>query len=109
MDNPEKRDVIESTKNVVRETWEAFKYEVEINFNKLKKEKFWMYTFMALTIFFLLVNKRLPALASIVVMLILKMKFDKDTGKLKDYIRKKQGIPNKYEIKRMAESRNHEI
>ena len=82
-------------------------YEYSLTLSKIQKERFWMYLFLALSLFFVITQKQVHAIISIIVLIALKFKFDYQTGRVKAYVRDKQGIPSRGDLRRLKEEANN--
>jgi chromate transport protein ChrA len=76
-------------------------YELVSNLRSLKKADTWLTFFAILSLAFALMREITLVIISLVIVFFLIMKKHHESGEVRDYLRKKKGIPNKKKIKKI--------
>lgn len=76
-------------------------YEFVTNLQILKRIDTWLYVLSIMTLFAVLLKYYLGAVIILLVIIILQMKRNYDSGAVTDYFRRKAGIPSRADIRNL--------
>jgi hypothetical protein len=82
-------------------TKDALEYEINSSINVFKKLSTWINIVAGIALVSAVFQKQLLVLICLVIIFILKLKMDVESGEVLDYYRRKNNIPNQTRIREM--------